>query len=259
MEPHGKVTRAWPLQAPAALLCGCLFLVGCWPSPAAESQSSKPPTSASAATQLPVSRGGLDRVGKRFPLSALQLLPPQPNSEKAAESSKIAASGKITLIRWWTDSCVYCERSLPAIEQLRTEFGATAFQTVAVYHPKPPRPMSAATIRDAALARNYTGPLAHDPNWALLRQFYLSTARRAATSVSFLLDGTNTVRFVHPGPEYAPAATATTTRKADEQQPLLHRDYEDLRQAIRALLDERTRTQPDSEGEHRNRESGDRP
>ncbi len=181
---------------------------------------SGPPTRTPA---LPRSRGGLDMLGKRLPLDGLRWL-------NTPERKPPPVEGKVTLIRWWTDTCPYCTRSLPAIEQLREQFGRRGLQTIAVYHAKPPRPVDDEAVLGAARARNYNGPVSVDPDWRSLRRLYLAEHRRSATSVSFLLDREGVVRFVHPGPEFGPTD--------DAAKRLVNQDYEDLKAAIAALLGE---------------------
>ena len=131
-------------------------------------------------------------------------------------------------MRWWTDDCAYCKRSLPAIESLREQFGGREFQTVGVYHPKPPRAVSDETVRRSAEEMGYDGPLAIDRDWSVLEKLYLSKKRRSATSVSFVLDRDGIVRYVHPGPQFSP------TDKQDQVR--INRDFENLKNAIELLL-----------------------
>jgi thiol-disulfide isomerase/thioredoxin len=175
------------------------------------------------ASGVPASRGGWDMIGKPLPLDDVRWL-------NTPDRKPIVAKGKVTLVRWWTDTCSYCERSLPAITKLHRQYAERGFQTVAVYHPKPPRPVVDATVIEIAKHWDYTGPIAVDRNWDTLTRLYLSKAERSATSVSFLLDRDGIVRFVHPGPVFAP-----TDKPAERQ---LNRDYIDLKTAIEALLDQ---------------------
>jgi len=170
---------------------------------------------------MPVSRAGRDMIGKKFDISELQF----PDTE-----SPLELKGKVSLIRWWTDTCPFCSASLPAIEKLKEKFEDDAFQTLAVYHPKPPRPVNAEDILSAARTFGYTGNVAIDLNWEVLDKNYLSLADRPATSVSFILDKQGIVRFVHPGPEFQ--KTDDANKKQENQ------DYEDIKSAIEFLLHE---------------------
>jgi thiol-disulfide isomerase/thioredoxin len=104
-----------------------------------------------------------------------------------------------TLYRWWTDTCPYCARSLPNVEALRRRFEPRGLRVVAVYHPKPPRPVSLDEVRLAAERLGFHGIVAVDADWSNLRRFYLTRADRAATSASFLVDSRGIIRLVHPG------------------------------------------------------------
>jgi len=170
---------------------------------------------------MPVSRGGRDMIGKKFDISKLQF----PDGEK-----RFDLKGKVSLIRWWTDTCPFCSASLPAIEQLVNQIDDDAFQTLAVYHPKPPRPVEAEDILSAARTLGYTGRIAIDINWEVLNDNYFSTGDRTATSVSFILDQQGIVRFVHPGPEFQ---KSNDIGKIQE-----NKDYQDIKLAIEFLLKE---------------------
>ncbi|MEE8405393.1 MAG: TlpA family protein disulfide reductase, partial [candidate division Zixibacteria bacterium] len=170
---------------------------------------------------MPLSRGGRDMIGKKFDISELQF---------TNENNSFELAGKVSLIRWWTDTCPFCSASLPAIENLRETFAADAFQTLAVYHPKPPRPVNREDILSAARTLGYTGDVAIDINWQVLDKKYLSTGERSATSVTFILDKQGVVRFVHPGPEFQKSADLGKTQE--------NKDYQDIKSAIEFLLSE---------------------
>ena len=175
--------------------------------------------------QVPRSRAGRNMLGKPLPLDGLRWL-------NTTGDEPVKIKGKVTLVRWWTDTCPFCRGSLPAIEKLRNEYGRRGFQSVAVYHAKPPRPMKRETILRSAQDFGYRGPVASDQDWETLKRLYLSTGRRSATSVSFLLDRQGIVRFVHPGPEFRPSEKAAETQ--------LNQDYEDIKAAIEALLGQKS-------------------
>ncbi len=59
--------------------------------------------------------------------------------------------GKVVLVRWWTDTCPYCARSAPALNEFHEQYAARGLTVVGVYHPKPiDRPITAGEIREAA-------------------------------------------------------------------------------------------------------------
>ena len=174
------------------------------------------------ASSLPPPRAGADLLGRS--LARLDLL--RWIGEEVPLSGAEAAPA--TLLRWWTDTCPHCEGTLPAVERLRSEYGAAGLATVAVYHPKPPRPVDDDEVAAAALALGYAGPVAVDVDWSALERAWPRELGRTATSVSLLVDRDGVVRFVHPGPRFFPSE--------DPELELSQRDWEDVRAAVEALL-----------------------
>jgi thiol-disulfide isomerase/thioredoxin len=142
------------------------------------------------------------------------------------------ADAKATLVRFWTDTCPYCERSLPALEQLRGRYVDAGLDVIAIYHPKPPRAVNDAEVAAAAARIGFNGVVAVDEQWASLNAIWLDTGKRDATSASFLLDASGRIRFVHPGPEFHPSD--------DLQYADADRDYRKLDDAIAKLLAEKS-------------------
>ncbi len=175
---------------------------------------------------LAASRGGQDRVGKKFPKISFDrwLVPDdQPTEPKHV---------KATLYRWWTDSCPYCRASLPAVEMLRRQYASNGLRIVGVYHPKPSRKVSDDAVNAAAKRFGFQGPIAVDEDWSELTKVYLSSGRRRATSVTFLVDEHGVTRFLHPGPVFF---------ASDEPQHAQENaDLRLLKRAIEALLHEDT-------------------
>lgn len=201
-------------------LCAC----GLEPSSGQENAVVKREAEPIAKQVMPEPRAGSDLIGQRV----AAMLPTRWLDEPVEVTGKRAA--KATLIRFWTDSCPYCKASLPALEQLRNQYSESGLQTVGVYHPKPPRPVSDDKVRRAARRLSYEGPVAIDERWDSLRAIWLDTGDRQATSSSILCDAEGIVRFVHPGPEFHPS---------DESgHELCDRDYRDLEAAIEVLLNE---------------------
>jgi thiol-disulfide isomerase/thioredoxin len=168
------------------------------------------------------SRGGQDLIGQPMPeLTFSRWLGTDTNKP-------LETAGSVTLYRWWTDTCPYCEATLPALETLRKKYEGKGLKVVAVYHPKPARKVEDEMIRKAAEERGYHGAVAVDEDWGQLKRAWLTPGRRAATSVSFLVDEKGVIRFVHPGVMYFPS------EKREEAQE--NRDYQRLDRAIEALL-----------------------
>ena len=176
---------------------------------------------------LAVGRGGQDLIGTRFP--KLELETRIEPGERADETDKAKAAPSVTLYRWWTDSCPFCEATLPAIESLRRRYQARGLRVIAVYHPKPPRRVADDFVLAAARKRGYRGPIAVDEDWSALRKVYLDGKKRGATSVTFLVDRDGIIRFVHPGPVFHPSDDARFKRAND--------DYRLIEKAIRQLIE----------------------
>lgn len=171
---------------------------------------------------LPASRGGQDLLGTRFPDVHFDRWLNTPGNRVPD------LGGCVTLYRWWTDTCPFCAKTLPAIEQLERDFGARGLKVVAVYHPKPPGDVADEPVLAAAKRLGWTGPIVIDSRWDVLRKIWLSTGERRATSVSFLVDAHGVIRFVHPGVQYFPSAEPADSRE--------NSDYLLLRAAIDRLL-----------------------
>ena len=168
---------------------------------------------------LPTPRAGADLLGKD--LGAL--LP-----TRVLGAPIEFGDARATLLRFWTDTCPFCARSLPAIETLRERHAADGLATLAIYHPKPPRPVTDEAIAEAATRLGYGGPVAIDEAWQSLEAVWPSALGRRATSVSLLCDSDGIVRYVHPGPEFHPSE--------DPEHRQCDTDFRDLEQAIEVLL-----------------------
>jgi len=228
------VSRAEPRRSSMTVLdrsrlASTLLLLACCSGPVTEPDPPRAEPAApaadpvGAAPAMPRPRAGADCLGARFPWARLawsDVAAPVPDAEEGGP--------RATLVRFWTDTCPYCVASLPALDELRRRFGPRGLATLAVHHPKPPRPVERDAVRGAARARRYHGPLAADPDWTALRALWLSTGSRTATSASFLLDAAGRVRFVHPGPEFH--------RSTDAEHARCQRDFDELVRAIEALL-----------------------
>lgn len=137
--------------------------------------------------------------------------------------------GRVVLVRFWTDSCPYCARSLPAVQQLAEEFRDEPVTFVGAYHSKPlgsERPWKDAvkTARDWGVEF----PLAYDRQWETVRSWWLEGQDAAATSSSFVIDSQGEVVHIHPGPVFFPSD--------DPEEARFDRDFRKIRQAIREAL-----------------------
>jgi len=119
--------------------------------------------------------------------------------------------GKVVLVRWFMSTdCPYCTASAPALNALREEFGGRGLQVIGMYHHKNPEPLDLEKVRGWVNDFKFKFPVAVDRDWTTLNKWWLGGRQRPFTSVSILVDGTGTIRHVHPGgtlalgsPDYA--------------------------------------------------------
>jgi thiol-disulfide isomerase/thioredoxin len=178
-------------------------------------------------TEVPRSRAGTDLIGKPAPeWGELAWLNSTPLTLKELR-------GKVVLVRFWTNTCPFCEATAPALRRLHQEFAGRGLVVIGMYHPKPPGARrSVESVRGTIQQWGWQFPVGLDSQWQTLQAFWLNGPRRPATSASFLVDRRGVIRFVHPGPEYHPDGPP------DHQQ--CRDDYRDLRRAIEALLSEQS-------------------
>ena len=139
--------------------------------------------------------------------------------------------GKVVLVRWWTDTCPYCARSAPALNEFHEQYADRGLAVVGMYHAKPiDRPITASEIGEAARERGFRFPIGIDRDWLMLQRWWLDGGRRRATSVSFLMDRRGVIRYIHPGPAYHREVVAGDERPS--------RDFAKLQQMIEKLLAE---------------------
>jgi len=101
--------------------------------------------------------------------------------------------GKVALVRWWTNGCALCSTSAPELAELSKKAAV-----VAVYHPKPPRDVSADDVRGFAKKIGMPGALAVDRDWKVLDR-WMAPEKRSFTSLTFVLDKKGKIRHVHRG------------------------------------------------------------
>lgn len=115
-------------------------------------------------------------------------------------------AGRVVLVRWWTDTCPFCASSAPALRALHEEYAGSGLTVIGVFHPKAGRndPLDVARVQRAVDARDFRFPVAIDWEWRTvnLKDWWLTGPDRPATSVTFILDKTGVIRFIHPGMEY---------------------------------------------------------
>src|SRR5215469_12056317 len=71
-------------------------------------------------------------------------------------------TGKVVLLRWWTDTCDLCAATAPALRKLQAEFGDRGFTVIGIFHPKPPGDHDLERVGRAVAKYNFTFPVALD-------------------------------------------------------------------------------------------------
>ncbi len=205
------------------VITAVLFVASC-------EQRSNPPTESRSEDSVPSLAGSAAMSSEAADLLGTHLVLDELDWLNTPDNKPVKPAGKATLVRWWTDTCPSCAMSLPAIERLRKEFATRGLQTLAVYHPKPPRDVAANDVLQMAKAIGYTGWVATDLQWKTLQRVYLGTDERRSTSVCFLVDGKGVIRYVHPGPAFGPTDEPAKRR--------LNQDYLNITAAIEAVVSE---------------------
>jgi peroxiredoxin len=114
--------------------------------------------------------------------------------------------GQVVLVRWWTETCPFCASSAPALREINDQYSPQGLTVIGVYHPKADRdgPLDLERVERAVAARELNFPIAIDWDWrnGTLAEWWLTGPERPATSVTFLLDKSGVIQYVHPGMEY---------------------------------------------------------
>jgi peroxiredoxin len=131
--------------------------------------------------------------------------------------------GKVVLVRWWTaPECPYCAATAPALNEFQKQYGGRGLEVVGIYHHKSAAPLKTDDVRRYADKFGFKFPVAIDPDWRTLKQWWLDAGAGDWTSVSFLLDREGRIRHIHPGGQYV---------KGDA-------DYDTMKRKIEGLLAE---------------------
>lgn len=139
--------------------------------------------------------------------------------------------GQVVLIRFFTEAdCPYCRATAPSLNEFHHAFAANGLVVIGMYTPKPrPRAVSLDAVRGYVDTYGFEFPVAMDTDWAALRALWLDTAPETSfTSTTLLIDRRGILRHVQKGGAYA----------KDANEPQARKDYQDLREAIVALLAE---------------------
>ena len=139
--------------------------------------------------------------------------------------------GQVVLIRFFMDAdCPYCRATAPSLNEFHDAFAARGLVVIGMYTPKPrPRSVSVDAVRGYVATYGFKFPVAVDADWGALRALWLGRAPDASfTSATLLIDRNGILRHVQKGGAYA----------KDASDPQARQGYEDLREAIVALLAE---------------------
>ncbi|PIQ81548.1 MAG: alkyl hydroperoxide reductase [Candidatus Omnitrophica bacterium CG11_big_fil_rev_8_21_14_0_20_64_10] len=111
--------------------------------------------------------------------------------------------GKVALVRWWTGpECPYCAASAPYLVQWDERYRRRGLIVVGIYHHKSPVPLTREHVGQLVERYGFRFPVAVDPDWWTLQQWWLKGRPQSWTSVSFLIDKRGIIRHVHPGGSY---------------------------------------------------------
>ena len=112
-------------------------------------------------------------------------------------------SGKVVLIRWWLETCPYCEATAPSLNRFHTKYENQGLVIIGMYHPKPyGRKVSIQEVREYSQDKGFVFPIAIDEDWQTLNKYWFEQGGREFTSVSFLIDREGIIRYIHPGGSY---------------------------------------------------------
>ena len=140
-------------------------------------------------------------------------------------------SGKVVVIRSFTNECPFCASTMPSLNRLEEKYRDRGVVVLGVYHPKPPAPVSNADVEAFARSFGLGFPVAVDEDWSLVQRWWKDFSDGSWTSVTWVLDRTGTIRAVHPGGEYHDGGGAAHAA--------CRADYAKLQRTIDELLNER--------------------
>lgn len=157
------------------------------------------PSGAPAAAPPGATGPGAELVGKAAPAWTA--------SEWTTDSplSLSELRGRVVVVRFWTNTCPYCERSMPALEDLSKKYAGKPVTFVGLYHSKPYGSERAwSTVLETLDEWNVTFPVGYDREWKTVNAWWLDGRGPSATSASFVIGADGTYAHVHPGPVYFP-------------------------------------------------------
>jgi thiol-disulfide isomerase/thioredoxin len=186
---------------------------------------------AAAAVNSAASFPGRNDPSDRLGISAPPLALAQWINSEPLEIARLR--GRVVLVRWWTDTCPFCVASAPSLIEFDENYRDKGLVTIGVFHPKPSGDRSVARMRRAADRLGFRFPVALDADWTALRRWWLDY-HDSWTSVSFLIDRSGVIRYVHPGGEFHQGGGGT--HWADHSS--CNREHREIEESILRLLAE---------------------
>jgi len=117
--------------------------------------------------------------------------------------------GQVVLVRWFmSTNCDLCSATAPTLRGFDAQYRARGLRVIGMYHHKDPEPLDPVRVEQTVQSYGYKFPVAIDPDWRTLKDWWLDGHDRPFTSVSFLIDKQGTIRFIHPGGKYEPGSEA---------------------------------------------------
>lgn len=124
-------------------------------------------------------------------------------------------AGKVVLVRWWTaPECPYCRATAPALNEFYASFHAKGLEVLGFYHHKSTTKYDIEVAKKYAKEFGFKFPVATDPKWKTLKEWWLNGDKKKWTSVSFLIDRKGVIRHIHPGGEYIKGDEAYAAMKS---------------------------------------------
>lgn len=143
-------------------------------------------------------REGAELIGRPAPeLEGIAWLQGGPVSVAAA-----GKAGQTILMRFWLIDCPYCSSSAPALNEMHSRYSERGLRVVGIHHPKSERARDPEVVRVTAKKLGFEFAVGTDDEWKTVRAYGVGSTFKNFTSLSFLIDKTGTIRWVHDGGEF---------------------------------------------------------
>lgn len=139
--------------------------------------------------------------------------------------------GKVVLIRWWLETCPYCQATAPSLNEFHNRYAKKDLMVIGMYHPKPRgRKVTVEEVDHFRKVKDFEFPIAIDENWTVLKDYWFNQGGEGFTSVSFVIDREGVIRYVHPGGSY-------NKNGLPYNDPQWSKDYFKMKTVLEDLLD----------------------